>query len=245
MKKLAVFLVSLLLMSGLAFGKDRKKQSDNSSVDFFNDRAALPSVALVCETEQCKKIQQQVNDLVEKMNRSAVEYRERKARKAIRSRRDSVYVPYRPVVPVYPSPVFIPGFEFRSSLDATKHLGQWSANPYAPNSTSNMFGTYGNPYSQKSINNEYGTFGSAFSLRNTKNPYATNPPRLFDSQGNYRGQLSTNPYLPDSVSNPFGRYGSQFSPDSINNPFGAGSQFNPDSPTNPFGKGLTIIEPEK
>src|SRR5437016_12306515 len=32
-------------------------------------------------------------------------------------------------------------------------------------------------------------------------------PRLYDSQGNYRGQLTTNPYAPDSTSNPYGRYG--------------------------------------
>ena len=72
-------------------------------------------------------------------------------------------------------------------------------------------------------------------------PYATNAPRLFDSQGNYRGRLSSNAYDPDSISNPFGRYGSQFSADSINNPFGAGNQFRQDSPTNQFGSGWSII----
>src|SRR5216683_4559 len=64
---------------------------------------------------------------------------------------------------------------------------------------------------------------------------------LFDQQGQYRGNLSSNPYDPNSTSNPYGRYGSQFSPDSINNPYGAGSRYAPDSPTNPFGSGWTIM----
>ena len=53
-------------------------------------------------------------------------------------------------------------------------------------------------------------------------------PKLYDSQGRYRGKLSSNPFDPDSVSNPFGRYGNPFSPDSINNPFGAGNPFSPE-----------------
>jgi hypothetical protein len=39
-------------------------------------------------------------------------------------------------------------------------------------------------------------------------PYATDAPKLYDAEGNYRGRLSTNPYHPDSTSNPYGRYGS-------------------------------------
>jgi len=72
------------------------------------------------------------------------------------------------------------------------------------------------------------------------NPFATRAAKLYDSEGNYRGRLSSNRFDPDSVSNPFGRYGSRFSVDSINNPFGAGSRYLPDSPNNPFGHGLRI-----
>ena len=54
------------------------------------------------------------------------------------------------------------------------------------------------------------------------NPYATDAPKLYDEEGNYRGKLSANPYDPESVSNPYGRYGSEHSADSINNPYGAG-----------------------
>ena len=80
------------------------------------------------------------------------------------------------------------------------------------------------------------TWSSTLSILNPGNA-----PKLYDSQGNYRGKLSSNPFDPDSISNSFGRYGSKFSPDSIKNEFGAGSPFKHDSPNNPFGKGLTII----
>lgn len=52
-------------------------------------------------------------------------------------------------------------------------------------------------------------------------PYDPNPPRIYDSEGRYRGEYSSYRYDPDSVSNPYGRYGSRYSPDSINNPTNA------------------------
>ena len=94
--------------------------------------------------------------------------------------------------------------------------------------------------SSGSINNRYGQYGSEYSNESPNNPYASNPPKLYDSQGNYRGKLSSNPYDPESVSNPYGRYGSEYSPDSINNPYGAGSEYKADSPNNPYGEGWDI-----
>jgi hypothetical protein len=90
------------------------------------------------------------------------------------------------------------------------------------------------------LTNPFGPYGSSFNNQSATNPFATDAPRLYDQQGNYRGKLSTNLYDPDSTSNPYGRYGSPFSPDSINNPYGAGSPYNPSSPTNPYGRGLRI-----
>lgn len=104
---------------------------------------------------------------------------------------------------------------------AQEFLGNLSVNKYAPNSTSNSFGA-GNPSNPNSINNQFGQFGSPYSPNSVTNPYATKTPKLYDSEGNYRGKLSANPYDPGSVSNPYGRYGSRYSPVSINNPFGAG-----------------------
>ena len=74
---------------------------------------------------------------------------------------------------------------------------------------------------EPAASNPFGA-GSPFSNQSATNPFATNAPRLYDQQGNYRGKLSANPYDPDSTSNPYGRYGSPFSLDSINNPSGRG-----------------------
>ena len=123
---------------------------------------------------------------------------------------------------------------------ADEYLGKLSENPYNPDSTANEYGQHGSKYSGSSINNPHGQYGSKYSNDSATNPYATNAPKLYDSDGNYRGKLSTNKYDPDSVSNPHGRYGSEHSPDSINNPYGAGSPYRQDSPTNRYGEGLSI-----
>ncbi|MDF0667053.1 MAG: hypothetical protein P0119_13395 [Nitrospira sp.] len=118
-------------------------------------------------------------------------------------------------------------------------LGELSANQYNPDSTSNPYGA-GSPLKSDGINNPFSPYGSPFSNQSATSPYATDAPRLYDQQGNYRGKLSANPYDPDSTSNPYGRYGSPFSPDSINNPYGAGNPYSPSSPTNPYGSGWQI-----
>jgi len=120
------------------------------------------------------------------------------------------------------------------------YLGQYSINRYAPNSTGNPYGA-GSPYSTDSINNPYGRYGSPYSSYSATNPYTTNAPKLYDSEGNYRGKLSANTYDSESISNPYGRYGSPYSSDSINNPYGAGSRYLMDSPNNPYGRGLSIF----
>lgn len=107
---------------------------------------------------------------------------------------------------------------FTNNATAQTYLGNLTANPYLPKAPPQPANTFNNPYG-----------GSSDS------------PKLYDSQGNFRGNLNSNRYDPDSVANPYGRYGSQYSPDSINNPYGAGSRYNQDSPNNPYGNGLTII----
>lgn len=96
--------------------------------------------------------------------------------------------------------------------------------PYDPRCIDNPYGA-GNPYSPNSVNNPYGRYGSPYSNESANNPYATNAPKLYDQQGNYRGRLSTNPYDPDSVSNPYGQYGNPYSPVSPVNPYGAGNPY--------------------
>jgi hypothetical protein len=103
--------------------------------------------------------------------------------------------------------------------------------PYDPRCLNNPYGA-GSPYAPNGVNNSYSPYGSPYSNKSANNPYATDAPKLYDQNGNYRGRLSTNRYDPDSTSNPNGRYGSRYSPDSINNPNGAGS---------PYGAPLTVV----
>jgi len=98
---------------------------------------------------------------------------------------------------------------------------------YDPNSLANPYGA-GSPFKPDGLMNPYSQYGSPYSPKSWRNPYATDAPRLYDSQGNYRGKLSANPYDPDSTSNPYGRYGSPYSGESINNPYGPGSPYRSD-----------------
>ena len=115
-----------------------------------------------------------------------------------------------------------------SLLSAVTYIGNYNTNQYDTNSVNNPYGVYGSQYSSDSINNPYGQYGSKYSSNSASNPYATDAPKLYDQNGNYRGKLSANKYDPDSVSNPYGRHGSRYSSDSINNPYGAGSPYSTD-----------------
>lgn len=102
----------------------------------------------------------------------------------------------------------------------SRYMGNYTANPYLPPAPPQAPGSYSNPY---------GTYSDS--------------PHLYNSQGQFRGDLNSNPYDPNSVANPYGRYGSRFSPDSVNNPYGAGSPYRADSPTNQYGTGMRIYSP--
>jgi hypothetical protein len=97
--------------------------------------------------------------------------------------------------------------------------------PYDPDCLDNPYGA-GSPYKADGLMNPYSEYGSPYSNKSWRNPYATDAPKLYDGEGNYRGRLSANPYDPESVSNPYGRYGSPYSSESINNPYGAGNPYN-------------------
>lgn len=96
--------------------------------------------------------------------------------------------------------------------------------PYGQNCLNNPYGA-GSPYKADGLMNPYSQFGSPQSNKSWTNPYATDAPKMYDEQGNYRGKLSTNPYDPDSISNPYGRYGNPYSAESLNNPYGAGNPY--------------------
>ena len=88
-------------------------------------------------------------------------------------------------------------------------LGALGVNKYHPDSLANPYGA-GSPYKLDGLMNPYSKYGSPYSNKSWRNPHAMDAPRLYDSQGNYRGKLSTNPYDPDSIFNPFSRYGNPY-----------------------------------
>lgn len=110
-------------------------------------------------------------------------------------------------------------------LVAVLATGANAACPYDPQCLDNPYGA-GSPYKVDGIKNPYSEYGSPYSDKSVNNPYATDAPKLFTEDGQYRGRLTSNPYDPESVSNPHGQYGNRFSPESLNNPFGAGNPFN-------------------
>lgn len=114
-------------------------------------------------------------------------------------------------------------------------LNGWAACPYDPNCLNNPYGA-GSRYKADGLMNPNSQYGSQYSNKSWSNPYATDAPKIHDSQGNYRGQLSSNPYAPDSTSNSYGRYGNKFSPDSINNAYGAG---------NPYSNNNLYVKPSR
>lgn len=116
---------------------------------------------------------------------------------------------------------------YRPLNQRRRPIANLNANPYDPDSLANPYGA-GSPYKADGLMNPYSQYGSKFSNKSWTNPYATQAPKLYDQNGNYKGKLSTNPYDADSTSNPYGRYGSQFSHDSINNPYGAGNPYSTD-----------------
>ena len=61
-------------------------------------------------------------------------------------------------------------------------LGELSANPFNPESTSNPYDA-GSPFKPDGIKNLFSPYGSPFSNQSATNPYATDAPRLYDQQG--------------------------------------------------------------
>ena len=73
-------------------------------------------------------------------------------------------------------------------------LGTMNENAYDTNSIYNTYGTFGSKYASNSIFNQYGNYGSDYSDMSPFNQYASNPPGLYDRQGNFYGTLSINRY---------------------------------------------------
>lgn len=85
-------------------------------------------------------------------------------------------------------------------------LGKLTMNRYAPDSISNIYGSYGSQYSATSINNKYSTYGSPYSSLSPFNPYTSTPPAIY-FMGKFYGYLTKNNYIgmarldPDHLNN--------------------------------------------
>ena len=88
-------------------------------------------------------------------------------------------------------------------------LADLSASRYDTNSLSNPYGA-GSRYKLDGLLNPYSQYGSRYSNDSWTNPYATNPPKIYGSDGTYYGRLSVNRYAPDSTSSSYGRSTSSF-----------------------------------
>jgi hypothetical protein len=100
---------------------------------------------------------------------------------------------------------------------SAEFLGCLNCSEYDPDSIWNPYGRYGSPYSPyspDSLHNPYGQYGNPYSPKSPKNPYSTDGPKIYNSEGEYRGNLNSNPYDSDSISNPYSPYGNPYSLDS-------------------------------
>ena len=70
-----------------------------------------------------------------------------------------------------------------------------------PESIFNEFGQFGR-FASPSMMNDFDQYGSAFSTLSACNAYASDPPRVFDQDGNYYGTLSVNRFAVDRITNP-------------------------------------------
>jgi len=70
----------------------------------------------------------------------------------------------------------------RITADDGTYLGRYSANQFAPDSTSNRFGQHGSPFAPNSVNNHFGLYGSPYSAQSPTNPYTVTAPLLSEDE---------------------------------------------------------------
>ena len=74
-------------------------------------------------------------------------------------------------------------------------IGELSANPFNPDSTSNPFGA-GSPFKPDGLNNPFSPYGSPFSNQSATNPFATDAPRLLARLSGPSGLFGFSGYFP-------------------------------------------------
>ena len=77
------------------------------------------------------------------------------------------------------------------------YLGCINCSAYDDNSIWNEYGDYGSSYSDVSIWNNYSEFGSEYEDYSPWNSYASNPPKLYNRDGDFFGYFTINTYQPE------------------------------------------------
>lgn len=80
------------------------------------------------------------------------------------------------------------------------YLGCLTCSDFDSESVFNDFGTF-DEFSSPSMDNQFDTYGSPYSSLSACSEYATDPPRIFDAQGNYYGSYTVNDLAPDAINN--------------------------------------------
>ncbi len=70
------------------------------------------------------------------------------------------------------------------------YLGELNTNSFQANSIWNAYGTYGNKFSESSIWNKFCSYGGSLNTNSPFNSYCSNPPAIFDIDGNFYGYLT-------------------------------------------------------
>jgi hypothetical protein len=101
------------------------------------------------------------------------------------------------------TPTAVPGYYLWGGPGYSQYLGFFTCVfcvEFDANSVNNQFGQYGSQFASTSIRNQFSQFGSAFSNNSACNQFASNPPRVFNSNGSvYYGELTLNQFRADAI----------------------------------------------
>lgn len=101
------------------------------------------------------------------------------------------------------TPTAVPGYYLWGGPGYSQYLGFFTCVfcvEFDANSVNNQFGQYGSQFASTSIRNQFSQYGSAFSTYSTCNQFASNPPRVYNSNGSvYYGELTLNQFRADAI----------------------------------------------
>jgi hypothetical protein len=102
--------------------------------------------------------------------------------------------------------VVVPGYYVWGGQGYGQYLGFFTCVfcvEFGADSINNQFGRYGSQFSSTSIRNQFSQYGSQFSTYSSCDQFATNPPKVYNSNGSvYYGELTVNQFRVDAIKAP-------------------------------------------